>query len=232
MPFTLPARWGGVLAACLLLSSAAVGQNAGLPAPKRNIIKLAPLGWIHGQLPFSVESRLSYERVVGARSSVAAGYSYLGTNYPFNFISGAALSAAVTTALVASGHGQVAWTDVKTRTEGHRFQVQYKRYLTRRKPAPEGFYLSPHYSYTTATYRSEVKDLGIRFGIKTTNHNYNLLFGFQEVLGRHFVVDVFTGLGYRDKTEKTYDANGQYTGTADRKSPLKVSSGLNVGWAF
>lgn len=228
-----PTRWGSLFVmACLLAGGAAAQSPDKAAEPKKNLIKLAPLGWIHGQLPFSVESRVGYERVVSGRSSIMGSYSYLSTNYPFNFIGSAALSATITSALLANGHGHVAWTDVETRTRGHRFQLQYKRYLTKRKSAPEGFYLAPHYSYTTATYRSEVKDLDIRFSINTTNHNYNLLFGFQEILGRHFVVDVFTGLGYRNKTEKTYDKHGAYTGTQDKEIPLKVSSGLNIGWAF
>ena len=96
------------------------------PAAPRNIIKIAPLGWIHGSLPFTTESRIGYERVLGGRSSLVGSYSHLGSNYPFNFIGSFALSAAISSAITFSGHPAALWTDAKVRASGRRYQLQYR----------------------------------------------------------------------------------------------------------
>ncbi|SHJ38356.1 hypothetical protein SAMN02745146_2985 [Hymenobacter daecheongensis DSM 21074] len=183
-------------------------------------------------MPFSVESRVGYERVVSRQGSVAGSYSYLGTNYPFNFIGSFALSAAISSAFTLAGHPSVYWTDVRIRTQGYRYQLQYRHYLSATKPAPEGFYLAPHFSYTKADYDIRLKDFDTQVTINTTNRNYNLLLGFQHILGRHFVIDAFTGLGYRDKTTKSFDQNGKLLEALPKGTRLKLSSGLNLGWGF
>ncbi|GAA3945095.1 hypothetical protein GCM10022406_29010 [Hymenobacter algoricola] len=224
-------------AAGLLAATSAAGQapapaEPAKPAPPKNLLKIAPLGWVHGQLPFSTESRISYERVLGGRSSVGGSYSYLGTNYPFSFIGSFALSAAISSAVTLSGHPAVVWTDAKVRTTGSRYQLQYRYYFTRKQHAPEGFYLGPNFSYASADYRVSFPDFNTSFTITQKNTNYNLLVGYQNVLGRHFVLDVFTGLGHRDKDTKVYDQNGGLLTTMPKGTALKLSSGLNLGWAF
>ncbi|TGE26415.1 DUF3575 domain-containing protein [Hymenobacter metallicola] len=235
MPFCRLVRTFLPLLAGMLSSLALQAQPSPGPAgpvPPKNLLKIAPFGWIHGQLPFSVESRLGYERVIGPHSSLGASYSYLGTNYPFSFLGSVALSSAISTAFTAAGHPTVVWTETKIRTKGHRYQFQYRHYLSKKYYAPEGWYLSPHYSHAQAEYRVTLKDFDVARTLKTTNSNYNLLFGYQNVLGRHFVLDVFTGLGYRDIQTKIFDENGGYLHDMEEGSALKISSGLNIGWAF
>jgi hypothetical protein len=231
----LPRLTYSLLAAGLLLSTPLLAQapvEEAKPAPPKNLLKIAPLGWIHGQLPFTTESRIGYERVVGRRSSLGGSYSYLGTNYPFSFIGSFALSAAISSAITLSGHPAAVWTDAKVRTQGHRYQLQYRYYFTQKLQAPEGFYLAPHFSYASADYRVSFPDFDTSFLITQTNRNYNLLVGYQNVLGRHFVIDVFTGLGYRDKDTRIYDGNGTYLTTMPKGTSVKLSSGMNLGWAF
>jgi hypothetical protein len=198
----------------------------------KNIIKIAPLGFIHGQLPFTVESRLGYERVVGPHSSVGASYSYLGSNYPFSFLGSVALSSAISTAFTAAGHPAIVWTETRIRSTGHRYQLQYRRYFSRHKFAPRGWYLSPHVSYAKADYNISLKDFDVKRILKTTNTNYNLLVGYQTMWGRRVVFDMFTGLGYRNIQTKIFDEQGTYISTVPNETPLKVSSGFNLGWAF
>jgi hypothetical protein len=223
-----------LLVAGLVQAAAAQTQTplAEAPARPKNIIKFAPLGLIHGSMPFTVESRLSYERVLGRRSSVAAGASYLGTNYAFSLIGSFALSAAISSAFTLSGHPAIVWTQTSIRSQGARYQLQYKYYFGVKSRAPEGWYLSPHFSYTTVDYTFRVKDLDAQVNAKTKNRNYNLLVGYQKVLGRHFTFDVFSGLGYRDNTTRFFDDDGTYLNTFPRGTSLKLSSGLNLGWAF
>ncbi|MFC5270441.1 hypothetical protein [Adhaeribacter terreus] len=201
----------------------------------KNVIKIAPFAFIHGQMPFTAESRIGYERVIGKQSSVAGSYSYLGTNYPFGFIGSAALSATLTSAIVLYGKpGKVAivWTETDIQATGYRYQFQYKRYLSSNKMAPEGWYLSPHYSYAKTDYNVEMNDFEIKFKVKAKNESYNLLFGYQEVLGKHFVVDIFTGLGYRNNRRDILDDQDNFLKRMEKGSALKFSSGFNIGWAF
>ena len=216
------------------------GQQAETPentAPvsmPKNVIKLSPFAWIHGQAPFTVESRIGYERVIGRRSSVAGSYSYLGSNPVFGFIGSVALSATLTTVLNLYGKpGKVGivWSETKIRTGGYRYQLQFKQYLGKKALAPEGFYLSPHYSYSEADYDIEFTNFEVRSDLKLKNRNYNLLAGYQSLLSKHFVVEVFTGLGFKQKTTEIFDINGNKLDTIEG-SPLKVSGGFNIGWAF
>jgi hypothetical protein len=219
----------------LFASHTILAQDFASSPVKKNIIKLAPLGFIHGQMPFTVESRIGYERVISNKSSLAAAYSYLGTNYPFSFIGSAALSATLTTAISLYGKpGKVGivWAETDIKATGYRYQFQYKYYLSKKHLAPQGFYLSPHYSYAQADYDVDMKDMEIAFKVLAKNRNYNVLFGWQKILGRHFVIDVFTGLGYRNNSKIIYDDQNNFLHRMSKGSSTKISSGLNIGWAF
>lgn len=224
---------GGLLTTAALAQAPTITPPAEAPpTPPKNLIKIAPLGWIHGQLPFSVESRIGYERVISPSGSLGASYSYLGTNYPFSFLGSVALSAAISSAFTAAGRPAIVWTGTRIRTTGHRYQLQY-RYYPGRRQAPEGLYLSPHFSHAEVRYDISLKDEpDIAVGIKAKRQSYNVLVGFQEVLGKHFVLDVFGGLGYRRNTTELYAKNGTYLQTMPRGTKLKLSSGFNIGWAF
>lgn len=205
------------------------------PEPQpRNVIKMAPFAFIHGQVPFTVESRIGYERVIGPKSSVAASYSHLGSNPVFGFLGSIALSATLTSVLVVYGKpGKVGilWEETTIEPHGYRYQLQFKKYLGKKANAPEGLYLSPHFSYAEATYKVEFKNFDIQTTLEMKNRNYNMLFGYQAVLGKHFVLDVFTGLGYKDLSTDVIDSNGVKRRTIEGM-PVKVSSGFNMGWAF
>lgn len=231
-PVTLGALCSLLTATALAQAPTATPPTTPAPAPPKNLIKIAPLGWIHGQLPFSVESRIGYERVVSPSSSVGASYSYLGTNYPFNFIGSVALSAAISSAFTAAGRPAILWTATRIRTTGHRYQLQY-RYYPGRRQAPEGLYLAPSFSHAEAQYDISLKEEpDIAVGIKAKRQSYNVLVGFQEVVGKHFVVDVFGGLGYRRNTTELYAKDGTFLRTMPRGVKLKLNSGFNIGWAF
>ncbi len=229
LPFVLlagPARAQTPVAASAVAAPAPPVRKGG------NVLKLAPLGWIHGQLPFTVEWRLGYERRLGKRNSLAASYSHLGSNVPFSFLGSFALSAAISSAVTLSGHPSIGWTSADIRARGSRWQVQYRQYLTDRRLAPEGWYVSPQFSYAAADYTIRLKDWGTAMHIELKNHNYNLLFGHQRVWGKHFVFDVFTGLGYRQKSTFIVNAAGENLEQMPNATHLKLSSGLNLGWAF
>lgn len=201
----------------------------------KNLLKVAPFAFIHGQVPFGVESKLSYERVIGSRNSVGSSYSHIGSNPVFGFIGSVALSATLTTVLNLygkPGKAGIVWSETKIRTSGYRYQFQFKHYLSKKTSAPSGLYLSPHYSYAQTEYAVSMSNLDVETTLKARNRNFNLLFGYQEVIGKHFVVEVFTGLGYKIKSTDIYDKAGTWLHTMPKGSPLKISSGFNLGVAF
>ena len=225
----------------LILPLAVFSQNTNVPtknkpeALPKNIIKVAPFAFIHGQVPFGVESKLSYERVIGSRNSLGGSYSHIGSNPVFGFIGSVALSATLTTVLNLygkPGKAGIVWSETKIKTSGYRYQFQFKHYLSKKTTAPSGLYLSPHYSYSETDYDVTMSNLDLETTLKAKNRNFNLLFGYQEVIGKHFVVEVFTGLGYKRKSTDIYDKDGNWLHTMPKGSPLKVSSGFNLGIAF
>ena len=235
MSFKIPFRKLMLGLTFVAVSHTVFAQEKPEPAPPKNVIKIAPFAFIHGQMPFTVESRIGYERAISKQGSLGASYSYLGTNYPFSFIGSAALSATLTTALMLYGKpGKVGiiWTNTDIKATGYRYQFQYRHYLSKKHFAPEGFYLSPHYSYAKVAYDVEMEDFEVKFKVKAKNESYNLLLGYQAILGRHFVLDVFSGLGYRNNRRDILDDQSNFLRRMEKGSPLKFSAGLNMGWAF
>ncbi len=183
-------------------------------------------------MPFTTETRVGYERRIAPHSSVGVSYSRMGTNYPFSFLGSFALSAAITTAITATGHVGLTWIDASIRVSGTRWQAYYRQYLSKRRQAPEGWYLSPQVSSAKVVYAVKLSDFGHIADINVTNRNVNLLFGHQRVWGKHFVFDVFTGLGYRKQTRSFQGIGVSQLNDLPHGTHLKFSSGLNIGWAF
>ena len=128
-------------------------------------------------------------------------YSYLGTNYPFSFLGAAVLSASISAAITASGHPYIGWTKASIRARGARWQMQYRKYLSQAPPRAGRAGIWRRSFRTRKCATTSFSKTGLtQVGIDLTNRNYNLLFGHQRVFGQHFTFDVFTGVGYREKT--------------------------------
>ena len=156
----------------------------GYKRPAKNVLKISPLALIMGQIPLTGELRVMYEMATAPRQSSFIGASL---NYTGVFLS---LANVVDTTL----------TNQKYRFFGGRAQVAYRFYLLKKKEAPNGLYVAPHFSFNYAKF--ELKN-GFDWQ-KFYYINGSIQFGYQLIAG-HFAFDVCTGLGYRNNFSDYYN---------------------------
>ena len=226
----------GLLFVCLLLTisfvvkaqdSALVEKSKAMQEALRGqkrILKSNPLPILWGPIILTNEYRLIYETPLALRQSAMIGVSYLAKGPFFDLI----WFAADTT---KSAHWAQLGQDAHM--NGIRVQGMYRLYLTKKHLAPRGIYIGPQASYSTAkiTWKA-YPDVYVQY----TNVNANIFIGAQGVIENVFVVDFFTGIGYKTNTYE-FRTNGKtYTGNAigisGRVEDLKLSLGFNLGYAF
>lgn len=188
----------------------------GFKRPAKNVLKISPTALLFGQIPLTGELRLMYEMATAPRQSSFIGASF---NYSGVFLS---LVNILDTTL----------TNQKYQFFGGRVQVAYRFYLLKKKEAPNGLYVAPHFSFNYAKFK-------LKNGVEYQDFYYingNFLFGYQLVAG-HFAFDVCTGLGYRNNFTDYY--NGVRTRRIklpeDRPAffqHLKPTLNISLGYAF
>jgi hypothetical protein len=188
----------------------------GYKRPAKSVLKISPLALIMGQIPLSGELRVMYEMATAPRQSSFIGASL---NYTGVFLS---LANVVDTTL----------TNQKYRFFGGRVQVAYRFYLLKKKEAPNGLYVAPHFSFNYAKF--ELKNA---FDWQKFYYiNGSILFGYQLIAG-HFAFDVCTGLGYRNNFSDYYNGSRtrRYQLPEDAHpfiQHLKPTLNLSLGYAF
>ena len=183
---------------------------------------------------FTSEYRLVGEFVTGQKSSLLLGLSYMGM--------GPILAAAINqdTSMKQGGYNSQNFT-----MTGFRLQLGYRFYFLKKgigpnhesyNPATFGFYIFPRLSYSKAEFylTSQKSDrLRIQF------YNASLNTGYQFLVGKHLVFDVFVGAGY--KNNQILEINGSSTSQMNDPeieesflfgSPLKINIGSAIGIAF
>jgi hypothetical protein len=177
-----------------------------------NIVKASPVSYLWGQIPFTGELRLSYERMLTHNQSVTAGFSY---NYLNPFF-------AVAFAL----GGKIPFP---ISMQGARVQAGYRFYPIKKLEAPEGFFFGPHVSYSFV----KVKDRAIQYTEYFISYfNVNLLAGYQFQIDDHFFVEGYTGIGYRMNRGEFVNYARRTTDVQRIGGPVKVSLGINFAYAF
>lgn len=221
-----------------MASSAVKAQEEESPLPYsphkvRTVIKGNPFSILAGVIPFTSEYRLIAEYAVSKNQATQIGFSYLGKS-PF-------------LALIESGNniGNNGF-DQKLKVRGYRIQASHKFYLSQfgdrynksNYLAPQGFYISPLISYSSAKIYMQyfqVYDVWIR----ATHFNANLLVGGQMFLGK-VVIDIFTGIGYKENewSERLSQTQINYLNLDELGLPpsysgnFKFSLGFNIGYGF
>ncbi|MBL4652602.1 MAG: hypothetical protein JKY53_07015 [Flavobacteriales bacterium] len=203
------------------------------PHKVRTVIKGNPFSMLVGVIPLTSEFRLITEYAVSKNQSTQIGFSYLGKS-PF-------------LAIIESGNNiNNNGFDQKLKVQGYRVQASHKFYFSQFGDnfnnsdflAPQGFYVSPHISYSTAKIYMQyfqVYDIWIR----ATQFNANILIGGQLFLGK-VAIDMFTGLGYKKNEWVERYSQTQITiiDPLDLGLPptyngsLKFSLGFNIGYGF
>ncbi|MBU0487445.1 MAG: DUF3575 domain-containing protein [Bacteroidetes bacterium] len=186
------------------------------------LLKTNPLSILSGPLPLTSEYRIMVETTLSMKESIQLSVSYLGKNI---------ILAMIEDSLYAQG------TPV-FRIQGYRFQFQYKYYFEQYLDAPEGFYVSPHFSYSSAKigFRNSITDPEY---IRMENLNINLLMGRQWNIDDWAFFDAFIGFGYKSNTWHEFDGTKltKVKLTANDispyfVSPFKFNLGFNFGIGF
>lgn len=185
----------------------------------RFTIKTNPLAAAAGPLwviviPITGEYRLLAEARTMQKQSAQIGVSYLGSPLIIN---------------------PDTWTkgDTGLNFGGYRLQFMYKFFITGEK-APEGFYLAPHISYATAKIKSSLDENNY---LQASKLNINALLGYQVISKGGFALDIFTGLGLKQRDYKL-SSNGEFldidnlNDVLGKKFRPSLAFGLNFGYAF
>jgi hypothetical protein len=180
-------------------------------------IKTNPLAALGGPIwalivPLTGEYKVLFEAAIAEKSSIQVGAGYLGPSIIINLDE------------LTSEEGEV--TGIKT--SGFRVQGVYKYFISRDLPAPEGFYLGPHFSYASATLKSKDNDSD---RIKANKLNINAVIGYQLITSGGFTLDIFTGMGFVSKKWDISGTDWDDEVFKDRTS-VGIPFGVSFGYAF
>lgn len=134
--------------------------------------------------PLTSEIRLGYEVPVSPKTSVNLGLSYLTKNILFE--------------LMSTGEDTLSRDIRNLSIKGLRVQAGYRFYLSKKKLAPNGFFVGPHASYAYA--RLGLKTGGPGYYLNFINWNISCLFGVHKIFANTVSLELITGLGYRSNT--------------------------------
>ncbi len=192
------------------------------------VLKTNPLTILQGPIILTNEYRLASEIVVGPSQSSEIAISILGKS-PF-YGAFDTVSSAGTPKIIINGF---------------RFQISHRFYINNAlrllhidapEFAPEGFYLGPLFSYSTARISDRFNNRFDRY-FRITHTNINLIFGHQWITSSNITFDVFTGFGYKENIWIEHSPRSITNISLDDFSPyyrsnLKLILGWNVGYAF
>jgi hypothetical protein len=181
----------------------------------RFTIKTNPLSALGGPLyvtiiPITGEYKLLFESRTAKNQSIEAGIGYLGPSLLLNLDE-------------LSNNDSVSGV----KTSGFRVQLAYKFFLTK-DPAPEGFYVGPHFSYAKA--RIKDKD-NPEDSFSATKLNIDIIFGYQLITSGGFAMNVYTGLGFKIRDYSFNEESNFNFDYGNNKVP-NVAFGFTFGYAF
>lgn len=193
-------------------------------------------------IPFAGEYRLVAEYTTSPFNSTLVGVSYLGKGLVTYFIEDIMKQNGVTSSLIVSGF---------------RLQAAYKIYpksinsifesagLIPTWLPPYGFYIAPHFSYTTAKITTSYLNQ-YNSSLSFTHMNANVLIGYQQLVFKRVAFDIFFGMGYKKnvidkptisstllaRLEDYFVPTSKNIITDYYYSPVKILLGMNVGIGF
>jgi len=186
----------------------------------KDIIKtnLLPAFW--GPIPFSSEYRLITELHTGKKQSIQIGGSYLGKSLLLLLFEDSLQKQGIQKIII----------------RGYRFQCAYKFYLSAADYTYKRWYLAPYISYSSAKISDRQAQINFDY-LQITHFNINILLGYQKIFNDFIVLDVFTGLGYKNNTWDDHKTKTNYSSiNIDElgiySSNFKFTLGFNIGIAF
>jgi hypothetical protein len=198
------------------------------------LLKTNLIPFLVGQMPFTGELRLTYERAIAKKQSVTIGASY---DYP-NFILAAAGS--------GGGHGGGRRGNgggyagrgggiTGVSIEGGRVTLGYRYYPLKNAVALKGLFVGPYLSYNAANIRE--KNNSSEYEV-ANYANASAITGYQLVFPKHWSFEIFGGIGYKDNFSLHYDAAADRVFEQYRffqnsaMNHIKLVVQMNFGYAF
>jgi hypothetical protein len=204
--------------AFLFTGSPVLAQQSTADKDFRFTIKTNPLSALGGPLfvawiiPLTAEYKVYFEAQTTAKQSIQIGLGYLGSS-PL-------------VASIADIGG-----DTSIVASGFRGQLWYKFFMTADN-TPSGFYIGPHFSFATAKLKNSVEP--DKF-FKATKLNVDVVFGYQIITKGGFALDIYTGLGLKNKTFDTssFEMNETFNDwKLFNKTTIGIPFGVSFGYAF
>jgi hypothetical protein len=182
----------------------------------RFTIKTNPLAALGGPfwvliVPVTGEYKILFETRTAKKQSIETGISYLGPSVLLNIDE-------------LSGNDSVQGVNVS----GFRVQLAYKFFLTRDKPAPEGFYVGPHISYAKASVKDRENSTD---KFNATKVNFDVLLGYQLITAGGFTLNIYTGLGVKMR-DYSFSDDSTFDFDYGNKVTPNVPFGFTFGYAF
>ncbi len=233
--------WGCVIALLALLPAMAQQQDElqgfqgfSTPKPMRNagILKFSIIPIFEGQIDFTGELRVTYEHKIAKRQSITIGASY---DYPNFILLGISNAIGGRGGGRPGGHGGRSTSFNAVSVEGGRITLGYRYYPLKEFEGLKGFFVGPYLSFNSVNIR-----------IKNNSQNYEVInyadaaaiTGYQFVFAKHFELELFGGLGYKNNFVGHYNtaANDVYRQYALPQIPgltnVKLVAQMNLGYAF
>jgi hypothetical protein len=205
----------------LISGKSACAQETSSGKDFRFTVKTNPLTVLGGPLyalwivPLTNEYKVNFEAQTMSKQSIQIGLGYLGS------------SPLITTFM----NMRDAVNDTTVNSGGFHGQLWYKFFLTG-DDAPAGFYMGPHISYAWAKMKNSLDDSQYAAASKL---NINVVMGYQVITKGGFALDIYTGLGVKNKTFES--PNGEMADWLDdlnltNKFTVSVPFGFTFGFAF
>jgi hypothetical protein len=205
--------------ALLFIGSPVSAQQTTKPADKnyKFTVKTNPLCALGGPfwviiVPVTGEYKLLGEYAFAKHMSFQLGASYIGPSVLVN--------------LDKLGGSD---TIPGIKTSGFKFTGMLKYFLSRDLPAPQGFYLAPHFSFAKAniTSKENADDK-----ISAQKININACVGYQMITKGGFTLDIFTGMGFVSRKFDFGGDSGDLYSELQGKTGVSIPLGLYFGYAF
>lgn len=205
------------LVSCLFINPLQKAQAQEAAKDFRYTVKTNPLAVLGSPfwfivIPVTGEYRVLFEAQTTPKQSLQIGLGYVG---PSSLVNLEKLSDSIASIGVS----------------GFRGQLTYKFFVTK-NGAPEGLYLAPYVSYATVKIKSKANTANY---LKGTKINYAGIIGYQLISDGGFCLDIYTGLGIKDRTWSVGAEAFSQEWNADflkGVSGVSVSFGFNFGYAF
>ncbi|MFD2514771.1 DUF3575 domain-containing protein [Pontibacter locisalis] len=120
-----------------------------------------------------------------------------------------------------------------TRFSGYGITPEFRKYLSKSKQAPAGFYLAPFLRYQSFKIKADMSEGGTSMEAKGSLNTFGggLTIGNQWIFGEHFVVDAFFGPSYNAGKVKV-ESGDEDSIDAGSFSGFGIRTGLAFGLKF